>query len=208
MSTSLAYSPMRRPGSGPSAQPEYAGPGRSGSGAASSAARAYAPAPVGSATDAETVELDGLLDPFVEPIRRISIVSARASRRARPKVFYAATIVTGLGVLMMSQLMMSIALSDGAYTINRLMADQKVQSRSIQALTEQLGTLSSPQNLAANAEALGMVQNTNPVWLRMSDGAVIGTPSAAVGGAGALGTAGSQVPNELLSGVPLVTAGR
>ena len=50
-----------------------------------------------------------------------------------------------------------------------------------------------------------MVQNTNPVWLRMSDGAVIGTPAAAAPGAGVIGAAGSQVANELLAGVPLVT---
>jgi len=180
MSTSVAYSPPRRPRG--SALP--------------------------SSVEGDTEQLDFSADPFVQPIRRISIVSAKSNRKARPKVLYAATVVTGLGVLMLSQLMMSIALSDGAYTINRLAIDQKEQARSIQALTEQLGTLSSPQNLAVNAEALGMVQNTNPVWLRMSDGVVIGTPSAAVGGAGALGTGGSQVPNELLAGIPLVTPGQ
>ncbi|THG33468.1 hypothetical protein [Naasia lichenicola] len=197
MSSSVAYSPVRRPlgafgQTGPALGASASGP-------------ASASASVASGVAVDLPGLDTLLDPFVQPIRRISIVAARANRRARPKVFYAAVIVAGLGVVMLSQLMMSIALSDGAYTINRLMSDQKSQARSIQALTEELGTLSSPQNLAANAESLGMVQNTNPVWLRMSDGAVIGTPTAAAPGTGAIGAAGSQVPNELLTGIPLVT---
>jgi len=143
--------------------------------------------------------------PHVEQAPSIEIVPGRDQRRARPKVVYASVVIGGIGALMLSQLMMSIALSDGAYTIDSLQSQQKEQSRVVQQLNEELGTLSSPQNLAANAEALGMVQNTNPVWLRMSDGAVVGTPAAAAAGAGVLGATGSQVPNELLSNVPLVT---
>jgi hypothetical protein len=136
---------------------------------------------------------------------RIEIAPVREQRRARPRVAYAAVIVGGIGALMLGQLTLSIALSDGAYTIDSLQAEQKGQARQVQQLTEDLGRLSSPQNLAENAEALGMVQNSNPVWLRMSDGAVIGTPAPAVAGSGVLGAAGSQVANQLLTGVPLVT---
>ncbi|WP_210505325.1 hypothetical protein [Naasia sp. SYSU D00057] len=142
--------------------------------------------------------------PNVEPAPSIEIVPGRDQRRARPRVVYASVVVGGLGALMLSQLLMSIALSDGAYAIDSLQREHKEQSRVVQQLNEELGRLSSPQNLAVNAEALGMVQNTNPVWLRMSDGAVIGTPAAATAGAGVIGSAGSQVANELLTGVPLV----
>src|SRR3954467_10614642 len=144
--------------------------------------------------------------PHVEPAPSIEIVPGRDQRRARPKAVYASVGVGGLGALILSQLMLSIAVSDGAYTINSLQSQQKEQARVVQQLNEDLGTLSSPQNLAANAEALGMVQNTNPVWLRMSDGAVIGTPARAAAGAGLLGATGSQVANQLLTNVPLVTA--
>lgn len=135
----------------------------------------------------------------------VEVAPDRVQRSARPRVLYAGVVVGGLAVLMCSQLLLSIALSDGAYTIDSLQTTQKEQARSVQQLTEDLGRLSSPQNLAKNAEALGMVQNANPVWLRMSDGAVIGTPAAAATGAGVLGATGSQVANELLNGVPLVT---
>ncbi|MCU1569287.1 MAG: hypothetical protein JWR33_28 [Naasia sp.] len=145
--------------------------------------------------------------PRPEPVRapRIEIAPVRAQRLARPRVAYAGTVVAGIGALMIAQLALSIALSDGAYTIDRLETTQKEQARSVQQLTEDLGRLASPQNLAKNAEALGMVQNANPVWLRMSDGAVIGTPAAAAGGSGVLAAGGSQVANDLLNGVPLVT---
>src|SRR4051812_1563095 len=142
--------------------------------------------------------------PHVEPAPSIEVVPGRALRRGRPRVVYAGVVVGGLGALMLSQLMLSIALSDGAYTIDSLQSQQKEGSRVVQQLNEELGRLSSPQNLAANAEALGMVQNTNPVWLRMSDGAVLGDPAPAAEGAGVLGAAGSQVANQLLTNVPLV----
>jgi len=138
-------------------------------------------------------------------VRGIEVVADRAQRRARPKIAYAVTVIGSLGVLMFSQLALSIALSDGAYTIDRLEATQKEQSRTEQLVTEDLGRLSSPQNLAVNAEALGMVQNANPVWLRMSDGAVIGTPIAAEAADDAVDAVGQTVANDLLAGVPLVT---
>lgn len=150
--------------------------------------------------------LPGTPSPAVAPAPRIvEIAPDRAQRRARPKAAYAVVIVASLGVLMLSQLALSIALSDGAYQIDALQTTQKEQSRTVQDLSEDLGRLSSPQNLAGNAEALGMVQNSNPVWLRMSDGSVVGAPTAAAGGEGVMGAAGSQVANELLAGVPLVT---
>jgi hypothetical protein len=73
-------------------------------------------------------------------------------------------------------------------------------------VSEDLNRVSSPQNLAANANALGMVSNSNPAYLRLSDGAVLGAPVPANGAAGTVtGGQGNLVPNSLLAGVPLVT---
>ena len=47
-----------------------------------------------------------------------------------------------------------------------------------------------------------MVPNANPVYLRLSDGAVLGQPTPATGGAAA---SAPLVPNALIDGVPLVT---
>jgi len=110
-----------------------------------------------------------------------------------------------------AQLAMSIGVSNGAYRLNSLQQQQKQLARSYQASSEAADRLSSPQNLAANAEALGMVPNGSPVYLRLSNGQVIGSPTPATGAAtAATKPAGTAVrllvPDSLISGVPLVTA--
>jgi hypothetical protein len=142
------------------------------------------------------------------PARHIEIVSSREQRRARPRVFYAVVVVIGLFVLFMAQLLLSIVVSDGAYRIAALQNSQRDLGREQQALSEQLDLLSSPQNLATQAESLGMVlSNTSPVFLRLADGAILGSATAADAGESVItGSAGSLVPNSLLAGVPLVTA--
>lgn len=131
--------------------------------------------------------------------RQIEIVTTRAQRTARPKSFYAVVTVASVFALFMGQLMLSILLSDGAYQISSLQAEQKQLLRTEQALGEQLDLLASPQSLATRAESLGMVVGTNaPTFLRLSDGSLIGTPVAASGSAGALGGDGGLVANFLL----------
>lgn len=141
-------------------------------------------------------------DAPAEPERRhIEIVTSREQRRARPKVLYAVTAVAGIGAIVVAQLLLSVGISQGAYTISSL-ASQKVElGRTAASINEDLVRLSSPQSLAAHAAALGMVTNANPVYLRLSDGAVLGAPAAAQQtGSTAL------VPNSLLAGAS-ATAG-
>lgn len=137
--------------------------------------------------------------------RRLDVVTTRSQKRARPKAVYAVVTVAGLFAILIAQLLLSIVVSDGAYQISALQQQQKELSRDQQSLTEQLHVLESPQHLAANAEELGMVANSNTAYLRLSDGAVLGDPSAAsTGGAIMNGTNGSPlVQNQLLSGVQL-----
>jgi hypothetical protein len=126
-----------------------------------------------------------------------------AQRRARPKLFYAAIAVATVMVIVMAQLILSIGVSQGAYRIESLQAQKAQLSRSYQAASEKVQTLSSPQNLAANAVALGMVDNSTPVYLRLSDSAVIGSPAPA---SAAAGSTGQLVGNALTQNLPLVTA--
>jgi len=140
-----------------------------------------------------------------QPRPHIEIVTSRAQRRARPRFVYALVGVAGLFAIFLAQLLLSIGVSDGAYAIAKLQSQQKELARTEQALTEQLDTLGSPQNLAMNAESLGMVSNASPVYLRLSDGAVLGAATAARGSSGAI-AGSSLVANELLDGVPLVSA--
>ena len=132
--------------------------------------------------------------------RHIEIVSTKAQRRARPKVSYALITVGGVFALFIAQLLLSIVIADGAYEISELRAEQRELTRTEQALGEELEVLESPQNLASEAEAIGMVVNdVTPMFLRLSDGKVLGGSAVSAEG-GPLLENGSLVPNALLPG--------
>ncbi|MGH1527302.1 hypothetical protein ACRAWC_26935 [Leifsonia sp. L25] len=170
----------------------------------------HAPAST-AATAAKLEEPAPLLDRPETPARErrshLEVVSTRSQRRARPRTLYAITAVSSLLVIVVAQLLLSIGVSQGAYQLSSLQAQQTQLQRSYQAASEDLNRLTSPQNLAANANALGMVSNSNPAYLRLSDGAVLGAPIPATGAAGTVtGGQGNLVPNAQLNGVPLAAA--
>ncbi|WP_285116336.1 hypothetical protein [Leifsonia sp. fls2-241-R2A-40a] len=145
--------------------------------------------------------------PVEEPTRtHLEVVPTRSQRRARPRALYAGVAVATLLAVVVAQLLLSIGISQGAYQLQTLESKQTQLQRSYQSVSEDLNRVSSPQNLAANANALGMVSNSSPAYLRLSDGAVLGAPQPANGAAGTVtGNLGNLVPNSLLAGVPLVT---
>jgi len=110
--------------------------------------------------------------------------------------------IGGIGVILLAQLLLSIVIADGAYQVSGLQSAKHDAVLQQHALSEQLDLLASPQHLAANAEALGMVASGNAVYLDAKTGAVTGNRSA-VGGS-MLGS-GDQVGNVLLEGTALVT---
>lgn len=167
----------------------------------------------GAAADAEHPWVSELPLPSREERRRglLAPVETPVGRAHRPKLLYAGIAVGSLVLIVIAQLALSIGVSNGAYRLNSLQQQQKQLARSYQASSEAANRLSSPQNLAANAEALGMVPNGSPVYLRLSNGQVIGSPTpAAAAAAPATKTTGTAahvlVPDSLISGVPLVTA--
>ncbi|MFJ3035388.1 hypothetical protein ACIPC2_13355 [Curtobacterium pusillum] len=154
-----------------------------------------------------------LVDPAVVPSRAprparrdrpelVEVTPSKAQRRARPRIAYAVVAVAALGILLLAQLGISMVLSQGAYTLNSLSAEQTNLSRTQQSLSEDLRVLDSPQNLARNAQALGMIANSTPVYLDPKTGRVYGTPTPAVADQATASTE-NQVPNSLLDDVPL-----
>ena len=130
------------------------------------------------------------------PARRpLQIVTTRTQRKARPRIIYAFTAVTGIVVIIFAQLLVSVGISQGAFEISTLQKSQVELGRTADSLNENLVRVSAPQ-------ALAMVSNSNPVYLRLSDNAVLGVPSPA---AGTTVKAAALVPNSLLTGMPLVT---
>lgn len=140
-----------------------------------------------------------------EPQRRLRPVPGGGARRAKPRLAYAIIALGGVAVIVVAQLLLSIAVAQGAYEIDGYHLRQAELAREEQTLAEDLDRVESPQYLAMNAEAMGMVPNADPVYLRLSDGAVLGDPTPASGGDAA---SGPLVPNALLDGVPPVTPGQ
>lgn len=137
----------------------------------------------------------------------LEVVRDTPTHRARPRAFYAVVVVSTIIVIMIAQLLMSIAVSQGAYQLNSLQTAQVQLQRSVQSASQSLESLRSPQHLAANASALGMSYDNNPLYLRLSDGALFGNPAASTATSqGFLGSSTDLVPNATLSGVPLATS--
>lgn len=135
----------------------------------------------------------------------LEALETHSIRHGKPRMFYAAVTVGTVLIIVVAQLLLSIGVSQGAYQIGGLHDKQTDLQRSYQAVSEEVNRLSSPQNLAANADALGMVNNGTPVFLRLSDGAVLGSPTAASAPAATVaGEARNLIPNALLAGVPIL----
>lgn len=132
------------------------------------------------------------------PRRHLEIAPVTAPRR-RPRALVGVVTIGGIGLILMTQLLLSIVLADGAYTIAGLQAQARDLQRQEQALSEQLEVLSSTQNLTMNAEHLGMVASGNPVFLDLTTGVVSGNPTPA--GGSLTGASGNQIGNSLLAGV-------
>ena len=136
------------------------------------------------------------------PVPAMSTLSAvaEAPRRARASLPVLVSVVMAGFVGM--QLLLGVALAGGAFEIDALHAKKVDLVRERTATAEELVRVQSAQYLAENAESLGMVPNANPVYLRLSDAAVLGQPVATPAGGS---FPGADVPNSLLDGVPLAT---
>ncbi|WP_052460396.1 hypothetical protein [Microbacterium gorillae] len=127
----------------------------------------------------------------------------RPTRRRRPKLAYALTAVIGAAVIGALQLGFSIATTQTTFEIRSLTEEQRSLTVQGQALYDQVAGLSSPQYLASNATALGMVVGGSPTYIKLSDGKIIG--AADVTYMSSIAAAKSAVPNSLIANTPLVT---
>jgi len=125
-----------------------------------------------------------------------------AGRRRRPSALAGGltAVFVVLGILAI-QLGLSIVVSRGAYETRALEVEQRDLLRVERVLSQNLDKLASPQNLAENAAALGMVQNSTPATLRLSDGSISGdlTPRTTA-------VSGNLIANSTLTNLPVVDA--
>ncbi|WP_109209256.1 MULTISPECIES: hypothetical protein [Microbacterium] len=137
--------------------------------------------------------------------RRLRVVEAPARRR-RPKLFYGVVAVLGAFLIAAAQMSLSIMTTQGTYELAALTKEQRDLTYEKQILYDDVAGLSSPQYLAANAAALGMVINEAPSYLRLSDGAILGPSEVAMGSSSVDAIGRGAVPNALITDTPLVTA--
>lgn len=76
-------------------------------------------------------------------------------------------------------LLLHTALAEDSFFLQDLRNRSVALAAREQALEQQVAAEAAPRRLAARAEALGMVRSVNPVFIRLSDGTVLGKPRPA-----------------------------
>ena len=92
-------------------------------------------------------------------------------------------VVMGFLSISIAHLLLTIATSQSVYELSDLKREKAELDTTSQILAEQVASLSSQQNLLNTASKLGMVANSNPVFLRLDDQKVLGKPRPALGSA-------------------------
>lgn len=120
------------------------------------------------------------------PVRRRTPLQLVPAGRASPVISassartpFVATVVSLLVAGLLGLLMLNTVLARDAFTLHSLKVEDRVLTDREQALQREVESLRSPQNLAAQAEKLGMVQAGPPAFLRLPDGAVLGAAEPA-----------------------------
>jgi Na+-transporting NADH:ubiquinone oxidoreductase subunit NqrC len=90
-------------------------------------------------------------------------------------------VVMGFLAISLLHLLLTIATSQAVYELSDLKREKRELDTTSQILAEEVASLSSQQNLLNTASKLGMVANSNPVFLRLDDQKVLGKPKPALG---------------------------
>ena len=102
----------------------------------------------------------------------------RRTKASSPVVMILVLGFVGISLL---HLLLTIATSQSVYELADLKREKRELDTTSQILAEQVLSLSSNQNLYTTASRLGMVVNTNPVFLRLNDQVILGQPRPAAG---------------------------
>lgn len=109
--------------------------------------------------------------------RKQRLFSVKVANPKAVKVWL--TVALGLVLIQLIHVLMGGFTAAFTYEISDLKAEKRTLSTQSDILSAEVNSLSSNQNLVNVANSLGMVSNVNPVFLRLSDGTVIGKPRRA-----------------------------
>jgi len=109
---------------------------------------------------------------------RLTVVPRRAVRAARvPFVALVSLLLVG-GVV--GLLLFNTSMQQASFRATALEEDAQILAAQEQSLQMEVEMLRDPQRVAEEARRIGMVPPANPAFIRLSDGKVLGTPTAAV----------------------------
>ena len=108
---------------------------------------------------------------------RLTVVPKAQQRRLR--IPFAALVVITLGFGVVGLLLLNTSLQQGAFHTATMSTRAASLLDRQQDLELRVEALRSPQRVTQRAQRLGMVPNLNPVFLRLSDGRVLGRPQPA-----------------------------
>jgi hypothetical protein len=112
----------------------------------------------------------------VSPVRAVPTLTTAAKIRAIFSGRNVTIIVVSFVLLIVGRLVLSVAIDSNAYAIAAKAQESQNLGRDAQLIGEQLNVLNSPQHLSNVAQDLGMISNSRPAYLRISDGKVWGNP--------------------------------
>lgn len=104
----------------------------------------------------------------------LRVLNAPAS--SAPRRPFALAIGALLAAGLIGSLMLNTITAQNAFVIHDLQKEVAIIGATEQALAQRDAQLESPAALAARARRLGMVPSGSPVFLRLRDGRVLGTP--------------------------------
>jgi hypothetical protein len=107
----------------------------------------------------------------------------RAVRRT-PNVPFVVLVLFVLGGGLVGLLVLNTSLQQGAFYEASLQGQQNALATKQEDLRLKVAALRNPQRLAREAQSLGMVPNTNPAFIDLGDGSVLGDPQPATAGTG------------------------
>lgn len=117
--------------------------------------------------------------PAATPAPRPRLAVVHAPDKARTRAPFVITCMLIIAASLLTALFLNTSMARTSYAISDL--DRKIaqQAQDERDLSASLDQKSSPYELANAAAALGMVPAPPSAWLRLSDGAVLGTPTVA-----------------------------
>jgi len=141
--------------------------------------------------------------PATRPEPKLRVVYGAPFRP--PRMPFVIFVVSLLAAGLVGLLLLNTELQGGTFQVTELNKQAGQLRDQQEQLEKQVRTLESPQNVADRALRMGMVPNPNPVFLRLSDGKVLGVPKEGKAGTGTA-MFGPGTPTGVATKPPATTA--